>query len=357
MTTRRLSPGIGTSLVHTLGAIVVASLMGLAFAFLDIPLAYILGAMAGSAAYCNAVAPMGWVGKIRRFGLLVIGTAVASLLAPAVVADLVRLFPLMLSVAVALNIMGALLAIPVARIAGVDRLTALLACLPGGMAEMATLARDVGANEHVAALIHTLRVILVVMLLPLLIGLSGSAPSSTAGITDPLDVAVLAGVFVGGIILARLGTSIGLLNPWVIAPMLLGVAIVALGGRVPPLPDWLTVAAQLAIGASLGARLRIEQLRTLPRASMAGIVAALTLIAAAPVGLARLAEGTTSFDYPTLALSLAPGGIGEMIASAKALGISSATVAGFQFVRSMVTNLFVPLLIKRWVTVRRSGDG
>ncbi|HET8726238.1 MAG TPA: AbrB family transcriptional regulator [Alphaproteobacteria bacterium] len=344
--------------LHTLAGLALATLAGFAFAFLDVPLAYILGAMAGSAVYANLFAPIRRARDIRRFGQLVVGTAVAALLTPEVVADLGRLFPLMLLLAVALNAVGAALAIPVARIARVDRLTALLACLPAGMAEMATLARDLKAQEHVVALVHTLRVILVVTLLPLLIGLAApESPPLPASTVSPQDAAILAGVFVGGAAVSRLAARLGLLNPWVIAPMLLGLAIVAFGGSVPALPQWLIVAAQLAIGASLGARFRVEQLKALPRASIAGVFSTLVLIAVAPIGLAKLTESMTPFGYATLALSMAPGGLGEMIASAKALGVASATVAGFQFTRAAITNLVVPLLIRRWIGARRPTKG
>jgi len=46
-------------------------------------------------------------------------------------------------------------------------------------------------------------------------------------------------------------------------------------------------------------------------------------------------------------LGTAPGGLGEMIASAKVVGASAAIVAGFQFVRSFLTNMIVPPLIIR----------
>jgi uncharacterized membrane protein AbrB (regulator of aidB expression) len=49
-----------------------------------------------------------------------------------------------------------------------------------------------------------------------------------------------------------------------------------------------------------------------------------------------------------LVLGVAPGGLGEMIASAKALGVASALVAGFQFVRSFLTNMIVPPLLLRF---------
>lgn len=343
-------------IIHTLGGLATATAVAFLFAYLQVPLAYILGAMAGSALYGNLFSPLGFGRYIRRFGLLVIGTGVATLLTPAVVSDLVKLFPLMLGAAIVANLVAVVLAWPVGKIAGIDRVSSILACLPAGMAEMATLARDLNAQEHAVTLIHTLRVILVVTLMPILLGVSGARRPAPHVDLSALDAALLVGVFIGGFLLARVAARVGLLNPWVIAPMALGIAAVGMGGSLPRLPQWVVVVAQLAIGASLGARFRIRQMRELPRAAVGGVFVALVLIAILPVGLAELVNVFSEFDFTTLSLSLAPGGLGEMIASAKALGLASATVAGFQFVRAVVTNLVVPILIKRWVTIPSGAD-
>jgi membrane AbrB-like protein len=354
--TETTSPPRNRTLPHTLLGLLAAIVGGLLFNWLNIPLAYILGAMTGSALYANAVAPLSGTRHIRRAGQLVIGSAVAAILTPAVVADLARLFPYMLAVAAGLNLAGGVLAFPVARIAGVDRLTALLSCLPAGMAEMATLARELKAQEHVVALIHTLRVILVVSILPLLVGVTGAAASRYAAPLGLPALGILALFIAVSIALAWLAGRIGLLNAWIVAPMTLGLVLAVFGVSLPPMPGLLVIIAQLAIGASLGSRFRIQQLRALPRATVAGLLSALVFIALAPIALASLMQAVLALDYATLALSLTPGGMGEMIASAKALGIASATVAGFQFVRTAMTNLLVPLLIRGWVTRRAAPD-
>jgi uncharacterized protein len=110
--------------------------------------------------------------------------------------------------------------------------------------------------------------------------------------------------------------------------------------------------AQVAIGASLGVRFNVESLRQLPRAAMAGVVSALVLLTATSVGLGTLVAAVSGIDYHTMALAVAPGGLGEIIASAKAIGLASATVAGFQFVRSALTNLLAPHAIRLWATRR-----
>ena len=346
------SPRDGTNLLHTVFGLLAAIVGGLLFNWLGIPLAYILGAMTGSALYANLLGPLTGTREIRRAGQLIIGSAVAALLTPAVIADLARLFPFMIAVAVGLNVAGGLLAIPVARIAGVDRLSALLACLPAGMAEMATLARELKAQEHVVALIHTLRVILVVSILPLLVGVSDAAVARVPTAYDPFTLAAFALFLAAGALLALLAGRLGLLNAWIVAPMALGLVLAALGASLPPLPTLIVILAQLAIGASLGSRFQVRELRALPRATVAGLFSAIVFVAIAPVGLAALVQMVSALDFSTLALALAPGGMGEMIASAKALGIASATVAGFQFVRTAMTNLLVPLIIRGWIARR-----
>jgi membrane AbrB-like protein len=131
--------------VATIAAAVASALL---FGAAGIPLAWILGALVGSAIVANLAAPMRGGRYLRRLGQLFIGVSVGGVLTPDVVAELGRLFPLMLGVAGASNLMGLVLAAPIAWIAGVDRLTGLLSGLPAGMAEMATLARDLGSSTR-----------------------------------------------------------------------------------------------------------------------------------------------------------------------------------------------------------------
>jgi uncharacterized membrane protein AbrB (regulator of aidB expression) len=104
------------------------------------------------------------------------------------------------------------------------------------------------------------------------------------------DAAVILGIGVAGGGIAAAATRFGVLNPWVIAPMLLCLAIVALGVTLPPVPDPVLVIAQMAIGASLGLRFRVESFRMLPRAALAGLASGAALIAIAVLGFASAVE-------------------------------------------------------------------
>jgi membrane AbrB-like protein len=147
----------------TLGA---ATLGGLVFHLWQLPLAFILGSMLGAGAVANLVAPMQGGHLLRRGGQLIVGASIGAVLRPEVIAELVNLLPLMVGIALAANLVGLALAFPVAWIARTDRKTAVLACLPAGMAEMATLARELGGDEQAVALVHTLRVIMILSFIP-----------------------------------------------------------------------------------------------------------------------------------------------------------------------------------------------
>lgn len=326
----------------------MATLGALAFRALHLPLAAILGSMFGAAIVANLFGEMTGGRQLRRAGQLFVGASVGAVLTPGVLAELVRLLPLMLAVAVGSNLFGLLLAFPLARIAGVDRLTAILASLPAGMAEMATLASDLGADEQAVAIIHTLRVVMVLLLIPLWIGFTtmGAPAAQPFSRLDGLGE-ILVFVSAAGVV-AAVATYFKVINAWIISPMLMSVLVVLLGHQMPPVPTIVLLAAQIAIGTSLGLRFRLDRLRRLPRVAIGGCLSAFLLIAAAFEVLAFAVQRFGALDHVSTILAVAPGGLGEMIASAVAFGLLASTVAGFQLTRSVLTNLMVPPII-RWL--------
>ncbi|WP_275752334.1 AbrB family transcriptional regulator [Hoeflea sp. YIM 152468] len=326
--------------------VMVSALGGAVFTWLGVPLGWILGAMAGAAIYGNTVGLSGKTRHLRRAGQLLVGTATAGVLTPALLATMSDLLPAMIGAAIAANAFGLLLAWPLARIAGTDRTTALLSALPAGMAEMASLAKQVNARTEVVTVVHTLRVILVVICVPIFLGISGSG--TPAAVDNGGSMSALFACLGVGLVLALLSDRIGLLNPYIIMPMLVGILFVLGGFPIAQMPALLLITAQVLIGFSLGARLDRKDLSRMPRAALAGVLCGLALIAFMALTVAPVLTAITGTDMAVLVLGTAPGGLGEMIASAKALGVASALVAGFQFVRSFLTNMIVPPLLLRF---------
>jgi membrane AbrB-like protein len=144
-----------------------------------------------------------------------------------------------------------------------------------------------------------------------------------------------------------LAGRLGMINPWIVVPMIVGAVLAALNLPVVQMPQPLLVAAQILIGGSLGAQLLLTEFARLPRVLVGAVVSTsllglVMLLLCGPVLAAVL-----DLDLLSLSLALSPGGFGEMIASAKALDAQVAIVVGFQFIRSLLTNLAAPFLVGR----------
>lgn len=336
------------------GGLVASAIVGWLFSLTGVPLAWILGAMAGSALYANTIGLGARTKHVRRAGQLLIGGATAGILTSDILTQLADLLPAMVIAAAVANALGVLMAFPLGRIARVDRKTALLSTLPAGMSEMASLARETGAQADVVMVVHTLRVVMIVVCVPLLFGIDGALASTTPG-ADASYLA-LAGCLAGGLLLSIVTSRLGVLNPWVIMPMAVGILVVSLDIDIAPMPGVLVIVAQVLIGFSLGARLKKDDFQRVPRAVLAALVCSGGLIVIMVAGFVPVLRLFLEIDARTLALGVAPGGLGEMIASAKALGAAAAVVAGFQFTRSFLTNVIAPPLLIRFAGGKTKGS-
>jgi uncharacterized protein len=334
------------STLQLAGGLLVSAIGGWLASLTGIPLGWILGAMAGSAIYANTVGLGGKTKYMRRLGQLLIGTATAAVLTADILGELISYLPAMVAAAFVANALGVLLAFPLARIARVDRKTALLSTLPAGMSEMASLARETGAQADVVMVVHTLRVVMIVVLVPILFGIDRVAIET---VLDPSASALALGAcLIGGLVLSIVTSKLGVLNPWVIMPMAVGIVLASFDVAIAQMPGWAVIAAQILIGFSLGARLKKDDFARVPRAALAALICSGGLILIMVFGFVPVLALFVDADPASLALGVAPGGLGEMIASAKALGAASAVVAGFQFTRSFLTNVIAPPLLVRF---------
>lgn len=336
-----------------------ATLGALALRLLGLPLALILGGMAGGALVANLWGAMPGGRLVRRGGQMAVGLSVGVLLDPSVLDVLLRMAPVMLLVALLANLAGLAIALPAARLSGIDRTSAILCCLPAGLAEMATLAREIAADEQAVTLVHTLRVAIVITLIPLWLGLSGHPPHAAAAVHEfvAADLATLLPMLGASVLIAWIATRLGLINAFVLAPMLLALAMAAAGFAIPPVPDVVLAPAEVAIGATLGLRLSLRRLGRLPRVALGGVASGTILFLLSFLLFAPLIRWGTGLDPLSAVLGAAPGGLGEMVASAGALGILAAPVACFQLSRTVVTNLVVAPLVRWRVLQGRQRTG
>ena len=224
----------------------------------------------------------------------------------------------------------------------------------GGASEMTLLAeREQGRSDLVAAA-HTVRLVIVTLLIPFAFqysGLHGIDPSLPGARTvEPVGLAILGAATVAGAwLLARTGRA----NPWFMGSLLASMGITMSGVELSAMPTVVTNAAQLLIGVNLGVRFQREFLHAAPRwlADVALGTLGMVLLC---LGFGLLLAWGTRLHPATLVLGTAPGGIAEMAITAKVLQLGVPVVTAFQVCRLVAVLVLVEPLY-RWVGPGRSG--
>lgn len=333
-------------------------LVGLAAALLFVavhaPLPWMIGPLLGIAACrslgmdCTA-APGG-----RQAGQWIIGTTLGLYFTPLVAELVTRIWWLLVIGAILALALGYLCGFLLARMARVDRTTAIFASVPGGAAEMSVLGERFGARVDEVAAAQSLRMMLVVVVIPwffAVLQLHGAdAFHPGASEVQPLGLAtLLAGTLGGGWLLQRAGVA----NAFVLGSLAVAIPLTVAEVDLSAMPRWLTNVAQLLLGCALGARFERTFFRRAPRfvaAVLVNVAAAMALSALFAWALAAL----TGLPLGTLVLATAPGGIAEMSITAKVLEFGVPVVTAFHVARViLLLTCTAPLF--RWLRHRLGG--
>ncbi len=242
---------------------------------------------------------------------------------------------------------------------GVSRVTGAFSMVAGGASGITVMARELGADERMVAVLQYLRVLLIVVTLPVVAVLVFSAdPSGSAvpggadggpGWWTELGFMAACGI-VGTALAALLRVPTGsLLGPMVVAAALdLGGLS---GGAGAPFP--LVEAAFLLIGLQVGLGFTRASLRTVGAAMPLALVV-LVVLTVACAGLGVFLATATGVSPLDGYLATTPGGMNAVLATATATGADATFVLAVQLLRLFVMLLSAPLLA-RWL--RRSETG
>lgn len=335
-------------------ALAIGAAGGLLFEHAALPLAWLLGPMLATMFASLLRAPIAVPATLRGPTIAVLGVLLGSGFDATVVERLLRWAPIVLALPLHLALVVACALLYLRRIARLEPRTAWFAATPGGLGEMVVLGDRAGGDMRTIALVHGTRILLVVVTIPFALrGLGFAIPSvpGAAGIAAaPLDLAALAAC---GVLGYRLGRFARLPAPVLLGPMAASAAAHLAGlvhGGPPPL---LVAAAQLVIGAQVGARftgyppLRVVQ----TVATGLGLTLLMSsLVLAAGWFLAR----ASGLPLLLLVLALAPGGLAEMSLLALALTDDPALVAAVHILRIALVVTAAPLLFG-WYEKRAAG--
>jgi Transition state regulatory protein AbrB len=105
------------------------------------------------------------------------------------------------------------------------------------------------------AVAHSLRVSIVVILIPVALTYGGFPLEAAAYRPDvPLDYSILAPWLAFGFVLGEVSERLRLQNGYLLAPIFFGAALTVSGIQLSTVPHWMTDFAQLMFGLVLGAR-------------------------------------------------------------------------------------------------------
>jgi membrane AbrB-like protein len=316
--------------------------------WLGTPLPWLIGPLLVSAVFSVAGVPLVASDRLRNFGLWMIGVALGLYFTPAVMALLWTLAPALLAGIAWALALGYGFYRFLRRFGGEAgeqaAATTFFAAAIGGASEMAVLAERHGGRVDRVAAAHSLRVLLVVVLIPFayqaagIQGLDATAPAGQA-LHWPGLVLLLAASASGIALLGWLGAP----NPWVLGALLVTLVISGAGIELSALPPAVTNAGQLFIGVALGTRFTPEFARAAPRWLGAVTVGTLGMILVS-AGFAWLLAQTVGLHPATVLLGTSPGGIAEMCITAKVLQLGVPVVTAFHVTRYVaVLTLTAPL--------------
>jgi membrane AbrB-like protein len=318
---------------------------GLLFSWLGWPLPWMMGPMIATTLAALTRLPVAVPVTLRDPMMAIIGVLLGSGFTPELVANLWTWLPTLLVLPIYVALVAVSSMTYLRLVTRFDPRTTFFAGMPGGFGEMVLLGDRAGGDARRIALVHTVRVLLIVLTVPLLVRAFGiELPSA-------LPAAARAGwLEVAGLLLAAgiggwLGTMLRLPAPTLLGGMVVS-AIGHLTGLLEGAPPVLFVAiAQLVIGCSIGARFVGFRLHDVLATMIAGIGLTLVMFAASFVvaALVHLATGTEPL---LLLLALVPGGVAEMSVIALALGVDPAFVATHHIVRIAIVVMTAPFVFR-----------
>ncbi|WP_269583320.1 AbrB family transcriptional regulator [Roseibium sp. Sym1] len=323
--------------------LVIAACGGAIFQVIGLPAAWLSGAMVFVAVATLAGAPTLLPNRLRDALFIVIGISMGAGVRPDVV-ERVGEWPISMALLVLVVVCVTLVGYVVLHFgAKWSRETAYFGAIPGALSYVIALATDRGADLPRIASSQSLRLFVLVAILPFAVvsssgavGGNGSAPY----VSSPLET--LLGV---PLCLAASWLAVRLRVPggWMTGAFFMSAGLNASGALTLVLPHYVVVPSFVMMGAMIGCRfatMTFRQFVSVLGASLAAFSAAfLTSIAGA-----LLASSLVDIPFGQALLAYAPGGLEVMTLLAFMLDLDPAFVAAHQIARFTGMVLLLPFV-------------
>ena len=318
-------------------ALILGSAGGWLAALVSLPLPWMIGSMLATTLASMAGAPIAMAAGLRTVMVMVLGVMLGSGFTPEILAVLGEW-------SISLAAMGLYILLGTAacyyffqRLCGYDRVTAYFAATPGGLNEMVLMGTAYGGDGRLISLVHSARILVVVLTIPfafrwfLDISPTGGVgvPGPTLAEAEVLDLFVLGAT---GVVGWLAGKAIRMPAAAIVGPMLASAAVHLAGVTSAAPPAEIVAAAQVGVGAAIGARFANTSVSFILKALRDSLGATLILVVITLL-FAGVLDLWLGIGFGPLVLAYAPGGLAEMSLIAIALGSDAALVATHHIVR------------------------
>ncbi len=341
---------LARKLTRIVGTLALGTAGGAACDAIDLPLAWMIGAMCACTIAAMAGAPLLMSQFVRAPMVSILGVMLGSSFSPQMAGHLWQWWPTILATIGYVTAVTGLLYIYFRRICGFDPITAYFSAAPGGLNEMVVVGGQMGGDERRISLVHGARVLLVVLIVPFGFMIfhgyqAGDRPPLGPSLFDvpPVDILVLAACAGAGAVAAK---AIRMPAAFVTGPMLLSAIVHLTGITDTKPPAELTAAAQVVIGTVVGCRFSGVAIRTVLN-TLAQSVGATTIMLVLTLIFSLALAPVTDASFAGLVLALSPGGLAEMSLIALALSIDAAFVSSHHIFRIVILVIVAPALYRR----------
>lgn len=340
------------SITNVLLPYIIGSIGGLLFSFFHIPLAWILGPMTILIIWRSIF----FTGKhlyqphiIKNGSFIILGISFGLAFTKETFLTVgPYLVPFLITV-IFLIVISILNGYLISKLVKIDINTSIFATIPGGLSEMVAASQSLHANTSLVTIFQTVRLLTVVLFVPFTIQhlfqpqLDVQSFDALQGQSSFLSYSwfVLAGI-VGWLLNKKVPAA------FVIGPLLTTSIVNILGISLPSIHDFFLILAQLTIGIGLGLMITFEDLKLGGKYCGYYFLTSILLIIAS-FGFGYLFSLVTDLDIATAILSLAPGGLVEMVLTASVIDANPAIVSSLQFIRLLFIIGFVPSILKYWL--------
>jgi membrane AbrB-like protein len=332
-------------ILGTVETLFIGAAGGLLFLWFNLPGGLISGAMATVGIAALAGRPVTMPPILTQSVLVLLGITLGSLVSRQLIQHM-SAYPLtigLLALATFCSTFGS--SIYLQRVHGWDQTSALLAGSPGALSQITILAAEKGADVAAIAVVQTIRVIILTAALPLVLALTGIAPTAPAAIASliasPLELAVLAAAAIAVALLLRLAKFPA---SWMFGAMIASAVLHGTGLIDGGLPPWMRNVALVGIGAVIGTRFARISKSTLLGHINAGLGSFAVAIAISAIFVTATVLAT-NVRFGDVVVAFAPGAMDAMLALALTLHIDPIFVGAHHLSRFVFVSITTPGIV------------